>query len=85
METEILQNVLEQIVRNGVLVLFKIMVEALLQVSSHLRRQVANVGLFRRSSAILHLLVCLRLFLVRGHLLSSFRYRNYEIIIYLCF
>ena len=41
MEAEVLQDIPEQIVRNGVLSLLQVVIEALLQVGGHLGRQVA--------------------------------------------
>ena len=61
-ETEVLQNVAEKVVRNGELTLLQVMVEALLEVSGHLGWQVANVGLLRGLRAVLLLLLLIVLF-----------------------
>ena len=68
MEAEVLQDVAEEVVRNGVLTLLKIVIEALLQVGGHLGRQVAYGRLIRRLSNDLLLLVWLVL-LLRCHCL----------------
>ena len=52
-EAEVLQDVLEEIVRNGVFALNQVMVKALLEISSHLTRQIANVLTLRRLGNIL--------------------------------
>ena len=75
MEAKILQNVPEEVVRDGVLVLLKVVVEALLKICGHLRWQIANVGLLGCLGTVLHLLILGVPFLVHCHLLVYFGYK----------
>ena len=70
-EAEVLQDVPEEVVRDRVLVLFTVVLEAVLQVSGHLGRQVADVDPFGCNCTFLLLLGCSSLFL-RWHLYGFF-------------
>ena len=60
-EAEVLQDVLEELVWDGVLSLFQVVIEALLEVGGHVGRKVAGraIGRLRHNLLLLHGLGCL--------------------------